>query len=144
MENRHEFIDPYALLRTHGMRATPQRVAIAGILLRRPMHVTPQDVYETMSKRFPSISQNTIYLTLAHFEEAGLVHRFHISGRTVFDSNTARHDHAYCRHCGKVVDLPSSDIEKIPKQITSWKVKSESRIWFGLCPACKKAGVIPG
>lgn len=126
------------LLRTHGLRATPQRIAVAELLFASPSHFTPQEVFEILKRRFPSISQNTIYLCLAHFEAAGLLRKCFVEGKTIFDSNTSRHDHAYCCRCGKLVDLPSSGLGKRPTQISGWSLRGESRVWYGLCPECGK------
>jgi len=132
--------DPYALLRTHGLRATPQRVAVAQLLLKKAMHATPREVYAKLKTDFPSMSQNTVYLTLDHLEQAGLLRRLYIAGRVVFDSNTQIHDHACCRNCGKIVDLPSTGCSGAPGELNEWQVEGESRLWTGLCPDCIEAG----
>lgn len=132
-----------SLLRSHGLRATPQRIAVAEILFETPTHVTPQQTLDALKPRFPSISQNTIYLTLSHFEASGLLQRIFVDGKTIFDSNMHKHDHAYCRNCRKLIDLPLVDKEKKPRQISGWNIQGESRVWTGLCPACRKTETIP-
>ena len=73
------------LLKEHGLRVTPQRVAICALLLDRHAHYTPHQVHEALKPRFPSLSPNTVYLTLAQLEAAGLVQRVHVEGQSVFD-----------------------------------------------------------
>ncbi len=125
------------VLRSHGLRATPQRMAVAELLLAKPSHVTAYDVYETIRQKLPAISPNTIYLTLAHFENRGLLRRFRIHGKSVFDSNTTRHDHGYCTVCGKIADLFSPPAAgHSPEEMSDWEVLSESRVWYGKCPNC--------
>jgi len=131
--------DPYALLRAHGLRATPQRVAVTQLLIKQDTHATPGEVYARLRADFPSISQNTVYLTLDHLERAGLLRRMHLAGRMVFDSNTQIHDHACCRNCGKIVDLPSTGRSGVPGELNEWQVEGESRLWTGLCPDCIKS-----
>ncbi len=123
-------------LREHGLRITPQRLAVAELMLAEPVHLSPQQVYEQLRSRLPSLSPNTIYLTLDHFEKAGLLRRIHVGGRTVFDSRTERHDHACCRRCGLIQDLPASSVEHAPLTIRRWRIDAESRVFSGLCPAC--------
>ncbi len=135
----HPIRDFPALLRAHGLRATPQRIALAEVMFTAPAHFTPQKVFDIMKGRFPSISQNTIYLCLAHFEAAGLLQKCFVDGKTIFDSNTDRHDHAYCCRCGKLIDLPASSTETRPAPIANWSIDGESRVWYGLCPACMEA-----
>ena len=128
--------DPHALLRAHGLRATPQRVAVAQLLLKQAMHATPREVYTKLKTDFPSMSQNTVYLTLDHLEQAGLLRRFHIAGRVVFDSNTQMHDHACCSRCGRIMDLPSAGRIDSPDELGKWQVEGQSRLWSGVCPDC--------
>lgn len=128
--------DPSAKLRHFGLRATPQRLAIAEELFTGCVHTSAQELYAKLKGKFPSLSPNTVYLTLAQFEERGLLRRLHVDGNTVFDSNTKAHDHAYCRGCGRLADLPLLAQETPPERLAGWRVEGENRIWFGLCPAC--------
>jgi len=129
-------LDLHALLRSLDLRVTPQRIAIAKLFLPLPVHMSPQETYEKLKGSFPSLSPNTVYLTLAHFEKAGLLQKLYIDGKTLFDGNINHHNHAYCRICGKLVDLPTSGTEKPPLHLGDWQVQGESRVWFGQCPQC--------
>jgi len=120
----------------HGLRATPQRVAVAQLLLKKAMHATPREVYAKLKADFPSMSQNTVYLTLDHLEQAGLLRRLHMHSRVVYDSNTRAHDHACCSHCGRVIDIPQADRSDAPGELGGWQVAGQSRLWTGLCPDC--------
>ena len=126
-------------LRTLGLRATPQRLAIAERLFNRPCHTTPQGLYEELKGHFPSLSVNTVYLTLGQFEESGLLRRIHIGGRTIFDSNISDHDHACCVSCGKILDVDGAPQEPThPAQLRQWHIEGERRIWYGHCDRCTK------
>jgi len=128
--------DYESILRAHGMRITPQRMAVAQLLLAEPVHMAPQKVYEVLRQGMPSLSPNTIYLTLEQFEQAGLLKRIFIDGKSVYDSKTDRHDHACCRSCGDIRNLPASSVESTPLTLKRWQIESESRVWSGVCPAC--------
>ncbi len=139
---------PTALLRAHGLRVTPQRLAVAEYVLRKPMHVTARIVHEKIRESYPAISMNTVYLTLGQFERCGLLNRFEVHGNIVFDSNTSPHDHACCNRCGAIIDLdsprsePSEQAAPLPEQLRQWQIKAERRIWMGLCPACNAESVL--
>jgi len=124
------------LLREHGLRITPQRLAMSTLLLARPAHTTPQQAYEVLRNHFPSLSLNTVYLTLAQFETSGLLQRFQACGRTIFDSNTDPHDHICCTHCGLISDIPEPGRAQLPLSLSKWKISGESRTWTGTCPDC--------
>ena len=127
-----------AMLRSHGFRVTPQRLAVAELVLNRPMHVTARMVHEKLRKTHPAISMNTIYLTLGQFESSGLLQRFEINGSTVFDSNITPHDHACCNRCTAIVDLTTQQagLPLLPAILEHWHISNEQRIWIGLCPNC--------
>jgi len=130
--------DTPALLRSHGLRVTPQRLAVADLILHEPMHVTARNVHQQLRKTHPAISMNTIYLTLGQFESSGLINRFEVGGNSVFDSNTEPHDHACCKRCKTMIDLSQgSALPMLPAALADWHIDCEQRIWSGLCPDCR-------
>jgi len=126
------------LLRSHGLRLTPQRLTVAGLVLSKPAHVTARGVYQQLKDDHPALSMNTVYLTLGQFEACGLLQRFEMNGNTVFDSNTMQHDHASCSHCSTIIDLPSEQQGNplLPTALQDWQIHGERRIWIGLCQKC--------
>ena len=129
-----------ALLRSHGLRITPQRLAVAELVLHQPVHMTARSAYQTLRQQHPAISMNTIYLTLGQFESSGLMQSFEVGGHTVFDSNTKPHHHACCRQCNSIMDITCQQTELTLQadQLAAWEIESEQRIWVGLCPDCKQ------
>ncbi len=127
-----------AMLRSHGLRVTPHRMAVAELVLHKPLHITARMAYETLRKTHPAISMNTIYLTLGQFESSGLLNRFEVHGNSVFDSNTAPHNHACCSRCKMIMDIAHQqpELNFIPDELKQWKVDNEQRIWSGICPKC--------
>ncbi len=127
-----------ALLRKHGLRVTPQRLAVAELVLRKPTHITARMAYQALRKTHPAISMNTVYLTLGQFESSGLLRRFEVHGNSVFDSNTTPHDHACCSRCKAIIDLndPQAGLPLLPAELAAWQIEHEQRIWTGLCPTC--------
>jgi len=129
--------DAHVLLKRHGLRATPQRIAMAELLFSSAQHVTPLSVYQSLCDQFPSLSQNTVYLTLAQFEQKGLLRRLPIPGGMLFDSRTGPHDHACCRLCGEVMDVPAAArSSRPPVELSTWSIEQEGRVWSGVCPRC--------
>ncbi len=129
-----------ALLRSHGLRLTPQRLTVAGLVLTKPAHVTARSVYQQLKDGHPALSLNTVYLTLGQFESCGLLNRFEIKGSSVFDSNITPHDHASCNTCGMIMDISSNQpaVPSLPAVLDQWLVTDEQRVWIGLCPACQQ------
>jgi len=123
-------------LRAHGLRATPQRLAIAAMVLAHPTHVSAREVWQQLHHTYPSLSLNTVYQTLSLLESKGLLQRLEIDGITFFDSNPEPHDHACCIRCKAILDLPSNPVQP-PSELAEWHILGERRIWQGLCPACR-------
>jgi Fe2+ or Zn2+ uptake regulation protein len=94
-------------LRNAGLRVTAPRVAVLEELQRNRSHPNPVDVHRALSARHPSLSLSTVYLTIEAFAKAGLLRRIPArDGHLRVDGVVEEHDHAVCRHCGDVFDLP--------------------------------------
>ncbi|HHK74200.1 MAG TPA: transcriptional repressor [Rhizobiales bacterium] len=100
------------LLRANGISLTLQRLAIAQILLARPVHLTAEQVLKRAQKIMPEISRATGYNTLNLLKEKGLVRELVIDpGRIVYDSNTTHHYHIYDADTGEMTDVPAGDLK---------------------------------
>ncbi len=68
-------IDPVALLETAGLRVTRPRVQIARLLFGdgQDRHVTAEQIYGQLSGHDAPIALATVYNTLGHFVNAGLL-----------------------------------------------------------------------
>ncbi len=132
-ESQH---DIQALLKEHCIGATPERIAVAELLLEKPVHTTPLELHAIIKERFHSITLDAVYLILAEFEKNGLLKTCQIDGKTVFDSNLREHHHAACRQCGKILDLPPLEMPDIPEPLKGWRINTTLRVWHGICPDC--------
>jgi len=100
------------LLRSKGISLTLQRLAIAQILLTRPVHLTAEQVLLKAKGLMPEISRATGYNTLNLLKENGLIRELVIeSGRIVYDSNTSHHYHIYDEDTGEMIDVPAGDLK---------------------------------
>jgi len=61
--------------RESGLKVTHQRLMIFRELVLTPDHPTAEQLHQRIRKSIPTISLDTIYRTLATFEEHGLVNR---------------------------------------------------------------------
>ena len=107
MKQVHHYHEPVQRLRQAGMRATGPRVAILSFLESVRTHPSAEQIYEALSGELPSLSVSTVYSTLESFLSAGLVRRIPTpEGILRVDGTAQDHDHAICRSCGLVFDVP--------------------------------------
>ena len=123
---------------------TPQRRAVLRVVAESDGHLTANEIFEAARRELPSISFATVYNSLKYLTEAGLVREIHFGkGSSRYDSETARHDHAVCSRCGRLVDF---DLAETPQLIRAaarrsrFKPESIHLTLVGLCPDCQAGG----
>ena len=123
---------------------TPQRRAVLRVVAESDGHLTANEIFEAARRELPSISFATVYNSLKYLREAGLLHEINFGkGSSRYDRETARHDHAVCSRCGKLVDF---DLAETPQLIRAaarrsrFKPESIHLTLVGLCPDCQAAG----
>jgi Fe2+ or Zn2+ uptake regulation protein len=66
-------------------------------------------VHERLVARHPHLSQKTVYEILDALVVAGLARRVtQIGGPARYEARPERHDHAYCRVCHRLFDIPAN------------------------------------
>jgi Fur family ferric uptake transcriptional regulator len=132
--------DPGELLRTRGLRVTPQRLAVLRAVAHEP-HVTPDAVAATVRAEIGSISVQAVYDALAALTEKGLLRRIQPAGsaaryeRRVGDN----HHHLICRVCERTVDVDCA-VGDAPcltaADEAGYEVDEAEVIYWGRCPEC--------
>lgn len=94
-------------LHSVGLRATTPRLAILAELEKDTRHPSAEMLLETLLEEHPTLSLSTVYATLEIFVQTGLIRRIAgNSGKLRVDGQQHEHDHAVCRCCGAVYDVP--------------------------------------
>lgn len=126
-------------LRTAGLKATSQRIAIALCLMNDESHPTAQEIFDRLRPGHPAMSFATVYNTLAALTAIGHCRKLVVGGATRFDPKTTVHHHAVCDRCGAVRDV-AAGAETTPRALPGgFAVTRVERIYRGLCSACQKA-----
>ncbi|MDF1545841.1 MAG: Fur family transcriptional regulator [bacterium] len=130
------------ICKAKGLRVTHQRTEIFRALLKHTDHPTTEGVFQQVRKHLKTISLDTVYRTIATFEEHGLIRRVHqIDNATRFDVNISNHHHLVCSRCNKIEDFywPDFDRMKLPKSTSHWSgIEVKHVVVNGLCSTCKK------
>ncbi len=126
-----------------GIKLTHQRLEIFKELLAAKDHPSVELIHSRLQVRMPTIAFDTVYRTLATFEELGIVKKLHIANeRTLFDSNLDAHHHFICTRCKKVDDLywPDFDKSNLPDSVVNLgEVDTRHLELYGVCVNCLKA-----
>jgi len=126
----------------HGLKITPQRIAIYKEILNSKNHPSADEVFQTLKGDFSNISYDTVNRTLLSLAEIGLIDVVKSpGGARRFDPNPDIHHHLHCVKCGKIIDFTSEvcDKLKIPEEIQSqFTVLSKRVVLNGICKECRQ------
>lgn len=130
-----------ALLKPLGIRLTPQRLAIAEVVINSADHPTVRDVYERVKAFFPYVTLATVYSTLTTLEESGIVRQLPFQRQSRYDANLSPHANLVCVSCGTVVDADVgqetvAELEAVIAQESDFKVASQRVDFYGWCSGC--------
>jgi Fur family ferric uptake transcriptional regulator len=108
-------------LRAEGVRVTRQRLAILQVLRRAADHPRAEEILLRAKEQDPSVSQATVYRTLAMLEKAGTIlkNEFDGAGARYEMADGAHHDHLIDLDTGEVIEFHSQKIEKLQAEIAS-------------------------
>ena len=95
-------------LRAHGLRVTPQRLAVYTALRALGRHATAEDVLERVHGTVPGVSLPTVYAGLELLADLGLASRVHAGRAVRYDPRADAHHHFVCDSCGAVSDLDAT------------------------------------
>lgn len=107
----------HALLATHGIQPTAQRIRIAELLFSRDQHLTADQVIQALGRDGSHVSKATVYNTLNLLAAKGLLKPLQVDpSRGVFDSNTEPHHHFHVEDTGELIDVPPGAVQfsKLP------------------------------
>ena len=94
-----------------GVLPTPQRIEIAGILLKEPQHLSAEQILDRLRASGSGVSKATVYNTLKLFSERGLIRECVVDPeRRFYDSTREPHHHFYVVDTGELIDIPPGGI----------------------------------
>ena len=123
-----------------GSGLTKQRQAVLRVIRDSDEHLTANEVFESARRLLPGISFATVYNSLRYLKVEGMIAEVHFgTDVTRYDRKIARHDHAVCRVCQKLVDLdlplPDELVEQA-RALSNFEAESVELLLRGTCPDC--------
>ncbi len=122
-----------------GFKMTPQRMAILEYLEGNREHPSAEEIFRSVSSRFPTMSFATVYNTLELLVSRGKVAELSIDvGKKRFDPDTAPHHHLICRNCRCIEDIFEDFGIEIPGgSRADFEITGHHIEFYGICPSCK-------
>ena len=121
---------------------TRQRQAVLEVIRGAEEHLTANEVFEGARQLLPGISFATVYNSLRYLKQEGLIGEVRFgTDATRYDRTLARHDHAVCTKCGKLIDIELTippSLKKKAAELSKFQPESIELILHGLCPKCRE------
>jgi Fur family ferric uptake transcriptional regulator len=129
-------------LRQRGLRLTRERTALFDEIFTQHGHLDADELLRSMKAHGVKTSRATVYRSLELLVECGVVRKHQLgSSRHVYEHVHVgqRHDHLFCRECGRVVEFVSPGIEALQNEICrahGFEPRIHSLQITGLCRDC--------
>ncbi|MEK6647386.1 MAG: transcriptional repressor [Candidatus Firestonebacteria bacterium] len=130
-------------IRKKNLKATQQREEILDEFLHIDKHITADELYYKVKKKYPKIGYATVYRTLKLINECNLANEIKLgSGKTKFEQKSAgrHHDHLICIKCGIFIEVEEEKIEKSQNKLAlnnNFTPTSHKLEIYGFCKNCR-------
>jgi Fur family ferric uptake transcriptional regulator len=132
-------------LQSRGMRVTQQRRLLVDHVFSRHEHFDADTLIEQLptSGQPGHVSRPTVYRTLNEFVDAGLLRRFVLNGRAVYehDYGYPQHDHLHCVECNQLFEFQCDELIALRERFAReqrFRVTGHRLIISGVCAECQK------
>ena len=103
-------------LKRGGLKFTPERAVILDAVLRREGLFDAEQLVDELRDRVKKVSRATVYRTLGHLQDAGIVKQVFFDNRQSYWEVIAgrqAYDYLICVETGRVVEFSSEKIRKV-------------------------------
>ena len=141
------------LFRVKGYRWTMSRQSKIEAINKEQGHLSAEEIYYKVRKKYPSIGLATVYRTLEILAQMGIItkldfgdNRFRYELAEKF-SDKGHHHHLVCKKCNKIIeydDFVDDEIvliQKVENALSKkygFKIDDHNIQFYGLCQKCKK------
>lgn len=101
-------------------------------------HLTAEQIYLLLKEKNKSAAQATVYNNLSFLYKQGMIRKISAGGHPDRYDKMVKHDHLFCRKCGKLSDICLEDLtEQIQGQIKVSMISYDLKINY-ICDECLK------
>ncbi len=144
MKHREEAKILNDCIQRRSLKQSDKRLVILDAFIESDRHCTAEELHAAVREKDPSIGIATIYRALQLFVECGIGGELRLGDAVIRYYPTrggTHHDHLICLRCGKVVNIVSSEIEKLQQHLAAkngFQLESHRLELFGVCENCLK------
>ena len=136
------------ILKRNGLKVTTQRVAILEVLNNRPgKHMTAEEIYDCVRKKYPEIGLATVYRTIQLLSELNLIDKLNLDdgyvryeiGHQSSEEACHHHHHLICLDCGNIYAFQDDLLETLEnriKETLGFEVVDHEVKLYGHCSKC--------
>jgi Fur family ferric uptake transcriptional regulator len=139
MDEREAFEE---YLARRNLRVTGERMIVLREIMKAPGHVDIEYLVERLRKQKKPVSRATIYRTLTHLVDSGLVQKILTGeGQARYEKMFGRphHDHMICLGCGEIIEFTNDEIERLQDWVCrrrNFRIVSHTLQIKGFCSKC--------
>lgn len=128
------------------LKHSKPREWILAVFLSIEKHLTVDELWAAVKKKYPSVGFATVYRTLKLLCESGLCSELRLEdGTTRYEHRYGHdhHDHLVCTECGHVIEVFDEVIERLQEQLMKRNGFSpcyHRMNLYGVCKDCRKKG----
>ncbi|MDF9800830.1 Fur family ferric uptake transcriptional regulator [Catalinimonas alkaloidigena] len=127
------------LLKSNGIRSTDKRIALLQLLISQPKAYTLNGL-----EAYFQMDRVTIYRSLNMFVDAHILMKIiNQHGKAMYVYHQAHHcnhqihPHLHCKHCGKIVCLPTLPDEYL-HSLNQFEIEEMPLLMKGICMQCRR------
>lgn len=128
-------------IREMGLKATPQRMAVAEYMDGVRGHPSAEEVHREIKKTHPTVSLSTVYKTLDMLRERGMVSEVSTGSGSRYEGRGALHVNLVCERCGRIDDLEGEFVHDLLRRVsesTGYEIRGSPQV-MGICGRCRTA-----
>lgn len=101
-------------------------------------HLTAEQIYGEMKRKYPKIVLATVYNNVNRLWNAGLIHKVSVENMPDRYDRAVKHDHLVCQRCGKLADISFDDLTaSLRRQLGEDFLSYDLKVFY-LCPDCRE------
>lgn len=129
-------------LSERGYRLTPQRMLVLAAIENSDDHISAEEIYAEVVKKYPHVNISTVYRTLELLNRLDLVTETDLGGGRVryHPADKGHHHHLVCQECGRIIDLDESILVSLKDVLLGeygFSADLRHLAIFGRCADCR-------